>query len=1243
MEVEIAPREIAMKIKEPLVSIVIVNHNGKKFLKRCFDSLYSLNYPTSKIEIIMVDNCSRDGSIDYVRKNYPRIKLIENDVNNYCKANNLGIKQAKGEYIALINNDTKAEEDWLVELIKMIGKNDSVGAVGSKILFMDGKIQSVGHEEHPNFYWVDRGFQDKDRGQYDRVREVPSICGCSILYRKKCLEDVGLFDEDFNMYLEDVDMSIRCRKKGWKLLICPSSAIYHKLHGTVENEPRARLQQEKNRLLLIAKHWPDKLPEAIAGREYFIKNLDYEKEKDICNIIAFVYSKLITTHNIEVVSRVSPRLFAALRRIFHSERDFFVQSLNAEQEKLSALREESREKEKQIEDLRNKLEVELRVAQTRKQQLEEQKREHGKHIGKITQELENINKEATKKEAELAKVFQQLEERRRAEEELQTHINTLTQELEQEKRVSREQEAEIAQLGQERLNERQQLKESIQQRENLLAEHREQIEQKQTELQGIYNSTGFRFLLKPLWSLLWSIKQIFNRFFHKLINLRLLVNKKLPAFPRRLFRPVKRILERVKFIPFKAGQISSRIDRIKNTIFLRKNTTRAYLNHIHNNTFPLMPKKLTLMLTSLCNLKCEFCDIPERNYQKKELSKDEAIKIINSAAKLGIEYLEITGGEPFLHKDLFEVIDYAHSKEIKINITTNGLLIKENLTRIAKSKINHISISIDGLEKTHDQLRNQQGTYKRTLEGIELLKEQCRNVKISINFVVTNKNVYELKQAFDYFKAKNINVSFFPVINKPKLYLSSAKEKKAYLAFVKKLKRAGKISFWQYVYYINALNYFKDSQTKIRCLGLVQEVAVNVEGNIFPCCVWKNESVPFGYLGNVFREDLEQLWFSDKFHQARKNIFKSGCRNCYDPGICKFSKITGMSFLLKSPTEFKKIFPYKLNYLEIKKNKKPLHVHIRLTSRCNLTCRHCDIWKDNHKRRIDKELNCEQWKGVIDKIYNWLGPLRLDFAGGEIFLRKDVIDIIRYSAEKRFIVGLTTNAFLIDEDKAKQIVDSGLSVINISLDGIIPATHNYIRNNPEAFLKAKNAIDYIRKYRRQNKIPTICISPVIMERNLDELLGLVSLIKDDKTTKINFQAIDHNFGARWDRSWYKKSSFWPKESAKVEKIIDDLIAMKRKGARINNSEVQLDTMKKYFKHPFEYSKKMQCTTADKNIIVDEFGNTLLCWNMAPIGNILNGSLDNIWNSRLVYERRQEIKGCTRTCRILNCNFHKSEF
>jgi GT2 family glycosyltransferase len=229
----------------PKVSIITVNFNGKKFLKTLFDSVFRLNYPKNKLEIILVDNVSVDNSVEFVKNNYPTIKIIKNDVNNYCKAINLGLVASKSKYVALVNNDTRLDKNWLIELIKVISKDKKVAAVGSKILNMAGKIQNVAHYELPNFYWGERG-AGQVRKRYNAIEEVSSLSGAIVLYRKNVIFEVGLFDEDFVIYGEDVDMHFRLRRKGYKLISVPTSIAYHKFHGTA-NEEFSRYYIERNR------------------------------------------------------------------------------------------------------------------------------------------------------------------------------------------------------------------------------------------------------------------------------------------------------------------------------------------------------------------------------------------------------------------------------------------------------------------------------------------------------------------------------------------------------------------------------------------------------------------------------------------------------------------------------------------------------------------------------------------------------------------------------------------------------------------------------------------------------------------------------------------------------------------------------------------------------------------------------------------------------------------------------------
>ncbi len=121
----------------PFVSVIVLNYNGKGYLHTCLSSLCNLNYPAQLYEILLVDNGSEDGSVDYVKKHFPRVKVIESSVNlGFAGGNNLGIGKATGDYVALLNNDTAVEQDWLAELVKQCMGDTSVGASTSKMLFM---------------------------------------------------------------------------------------------------------------------------------------------------------------------------------------------------------------------------------------------------------------------------------------------------------------------------------------------------------------------------------------------------------------------------------------------------------------------------------------------------------------------------------------------------------------------------------------------------------------------------------------------------------------------------------------------------------------------------------------------------------------------------------------------------------------------------------------------------------------------------------------------------------------------------------------------------------------------------------------------------------------------------------------------------------------------------------------------------------------------------------------------------
>ena len=300
-----------------LVSIITVNYNGKNFLETLFDSLLDINSVAFSYEIIVVDNLSKDDSANFVRTKFPKIKVIENNINNYSKAINLGIKNAEGQYIAVLNNDTVVEKNWLTGLMEIIDQDDKIGVVQSKILFSDKQnINSVGVEEVKDFHFRDVGFCERDTGRYNGIKELYYFTGVSFLIKRKCFEAVGAFDEDFLMYFENIDYSVRCRDLGWKIFYSPNSVVYHSNHGNASSD--REYFSSRNRLLLLGKRFPQKLAESIKTSHFYLKR----EHENLYHSLIQATKKLAENNDTETVKRTLKELSDVLPEIFGMQKAF---------------------------------------------------------------------------------------------------------------------------------------------------------------------------------------------------------------------------------------------------------------------------------------------------------------------------------------------------------------------------------------------------------------------------------------------------------------------------------------------------------------------------------------------------------------------------------------------------------------------------------------------------------------------------------------------------------------------------------------------------------------------------------------------------------------------------------------------------------------------------------------------------------------------------------------------------------
>lgn len=322
---------------------------------------------------------------------------------------------------------------------------------------------------------------------------------------------------------------------------------------------------------------------------------------------------------------------------------------------------------------------------------------------------------------------------------------------------------------------------------------------------------------------------------------------------------------------------------------------------------------------------------------------------------------------------------------------------------------------------------------------------------------------------------------------------------------------------------------------------------------------------------------------------------------------------------------------------------KPKTCLLTVTNRCVLRCKMCHLWKLN---TIEDEVSVEDCKRFIDSLSQFdTDPIEVHLIGGESLIKRGILELIRYISNKGSRTVITSSGYTIAEPMAQAIVDSGLSMLNLSLESLSPSVHDFLRGRDGCFQRVMDAIEYFNRIGRRGM--KLGINSIITGANLDDIVTLTEWVQQNEwLDSIYFMAVMRPFGSSYDWDWFKKDGcrdLWPSDYSRVESVLDKLIELKRSGYKIENLIGQLQAFKSYFSNPFKFIKVNRCNLSEQAINVNAIGDVYICFFMDKLGNIKTDNIVELWYSQKAAEIRKQMYACRKNCElVVNC-YYENEY
>jgi len=309
-----------------------------------------------------------------------------------------------------------------------------------------------------------------------------------------------------------------------------------------------------------------------------------------------------------------------------------------------------------------------------------------------------------------------------------------------------------------------------------------------------------------------------------------------------------------------------------------------------------------------------------------------------------------------------------------------------------------------------------------------------------------------------------------------------------------------------------------------------------------------------------------------------------------------------------------------------------------MTDACNLRCVTCFKWRGQPRT---KELTGKEWTRIVRTLKGFALTNLLVFEGAEPFCKSEFLKILKDSREMNFELIVISNGTLIDRPAAEKLGRLGVRQMILSLNGVNRETHDKTRGVDGSFEKTMTAVRLLK----ENGVPVV-LETVILRSNLGELEALVRLARENNLKGLLFQVLtavnvhnkfEENRNRRPAPGWYRRDPEWIDDLDALDRVMTEIIRLKRKGFPVLNPLKQLQLFSRYYRDE-ESVKEIPCPCGYANFLVDPYGGVRLCNSMEPAGNLLEQEPREIWLSERARRLRREIRQCQSSCRILNNNW-----